>query len=226
MTESSHDRLDALRRERPEQLPDALALRLHRALSWLRRAEAEPEDPDARFLFLWIAFNAAYAEPVRSAEHTAEARRFNRFFRQVCRLDKQGELYELIWQRYPGPIRVFLDNRYVFQPFWDHHNGESGAQDWERRFANHRRSAHRALARRDTAMVLSRVFAGLYTLRNQLVHGGATWSGRVNREQVQLGAQILGDVVPRILELMRRHPEAQWGRPPYPPVDSGGSRTP
>ncbi|MFZ9363927.1 MAG: hypothetical protein ACO25T_09900, partial [Arenimonas sp.] len=38
------------------------AIRLHRAISWLARAEQEAEDPDARFIFLWIALNAAYAK--------------------------------------------------------------------------------------------------------------------------------------------------------------------
>jgi len=36
-------------------------VRLHRSLSWLTRADAEADDLDARFIFLWIAFNAAYA---------------------------------------------------------------------------------------------------------------------------------------------------------------------
>ena len=38
-----------------------LSLRLHRALSWLNRAEQLADDPDSQFIFLWIAFNAAYA---------------------------------------------------------------------------------------------------------------------------------------------------------------------
>ncbi|OBY90989.1 hypothetical protein A6723_020470 [Pseudomonas sp. AU11447] len=37
-----------------------LRLRVHRALSWLDRAE-QADDLDGRFIFLWIAFNAAYA---------------------------------------------------------------------------------------------------------------------------------------------------------------------
>ena len=37
-------------------------VRLHRAISWLTRAAQENDDPDARFIFLWIAFNAAYAK--------------------------------------------------------------------------------------------------------------------------------------------------------------------
>ena len=36
-------------------------MRTHRALSWLNRAEQESEDLDARFIFLWIAFNSAYS---------------------------------------------------------------------------------------------------------------------------------------------------------------------
>jgi hypothetical protein len=41
--------------------PPNLALRVHRALSWLNRAEQFAEDRDGNFIFPWIAFNAAYA---------------------------------------------------------------------------------------------------------------------------------------------------------------------
>ena len=42
--------------------PETMGLRVHRAISWIGRAEACEEDDDARFIFLWIAFNAAYAD--------------------------------------------------------------------------------------------------------------------------------------------------------------------
>lgn len=48
-------------RELREGFPLPLTLRVHRALSWLRRADAEREDLDVRFILLWIGFNAAYA---------------------------------------------------------------------------------------------------------------------------------------------------------------------
>ena len=35
--------------------------RVHRSISWLQRAEKEHDDPDARFIFLWISFNSAYS---------------------------------------------------------------------------------------------------------------------------------------------------------------------
>ncbi|MHC2258269.1 hypothetical protein [Sinorhizobium meliloti] len=42
--------------------PETMGLRAHRAISWIGRAEACGEDDDARFIFLWIAFNAAHAD--------------------------------------------------------------------------------------------------------------------------------------------------------------------
>lgn len=45
------------RQERDAQHSN-LRLRVHRALSWLDRAE-QADDLDGRFIFLWIAFNAA-----------------------------------------------------------------------------------------------------------------------------------------------------------------------
>ena len=51
------------RRIRPS-FSELIGLRIHRCLSWLDRAEQEGNDYDAAFIFLWISFNAAYAEEV------------------------------------------------------------------------------------------------------------------------------------------------------------------
>ncbi|WP_235901634.1 HEPN domain-containing protein [Alcanivorax sediminis] len=51
-------------RQERDNYPDNLGLRVHRALSWFNRAEQEA-DPDSRFIFLWIAFNAGYAKAIR-----------------------------------------------------------------------------------------------------------------------------------------------------------------
>src|SRR3546814_5534148 len=68
-----HENLKAKQRELRGNFPEPLTLRVHRALSWLRRAEAEQTDEAVRFILLWIGFNAAYAGDVeRSDEHTSE----------------------------------------------------------------------------------------------------------------------------------------------------------
>ena len=50
----------------------------------------------------------------------------------------------------------------------------------------------------DTQKVMGIMFDRLYTLRNQLLHGGATWNSGVNRNQISQGAEIMGQVVPII----------------------------
>ncbi len=47
-----------------ENYPANLGLRVHRALSWLNRAEQCENDLDGEFIFLWIAFNATYANEI------------------------------------------------------------------------------------------------------------------------------------------------------------------
>ena len=59
----NYDAIRARHRAVRDGYPPDLNLRLHRALSWLKRAEMA-EDDDGRFIFLWIAFNAAYAREI------------------------------------------------------------------------------------------------------------------------------------------------------------------
>lgn len=75
-----------------------------------------------------------------------------------------------------------------------------------------------AVMNNQTQVVLSIVFDRLYVLRNQLVHGGATWNSQVNRGQVSDGARILGTLVPIIIGLMIDHPELDFGEILYPVV--------
>ncbi|MBZ0330677.1 hypothetical protein KZO25_10165 [Halomonas sp. ANAO-440] len=210
----THDHLKSRQRAERHAHAEGIALRIHRALSWLHRAE-QCEDEDGRFIFLWIAFNAAYANDLGELRIT-EGRMFGDFLQRLDGLDDQNRLYELTWSRYPTAIRLLLDNRYVFQPYWDHQNGLGGSEDWEERFDVARRAANAALASHATGTVLSIVFQRLYTLRNQLIHGGATWNSSVNREQLRDAKGILGDVVPVIIEILLDNAGKHWGDACYP----------
>lgn len=206
-------------REIRDGFPSDLGLRVHRALSWLDRAERCADDPDAAFIFFWIAFNAAYANELRDPELEGERSVFDDYFQRLTALDAEYRLYDAIWERFPQEIRLLLNNRYVFQPFWRHHNHEAGYENWEQRFSRSRRRVNVALRERDTRLILSTLFDRLYVLRNQLVHGGATWNSAVNRDQVRDGARILAALVPVFIDLMMDNPEASWGAPYYPVVD-------
>ena len=199
--------------------PATMGLRVHRALSWIGRAEGCDGDHDTRFIFLWIAFNAAYADErefqaVAPGERTA----FLDFFGRLVALDGDKRIYGAIWQRFSGSIRLLMENRFVFNPFWQHHNGIEGFGDWEERFTASSRAFAQAFQSGDTARVLSFVFDRLYVLRNQLVHGGSTWNSSVNRAQVRDGAAILAFLMPVFVDLMMDNHHEDWGKPFYPVV--------
>lgn len=202
---------------------NAFTLRMHRALSWLERAEAEKGDDDVAFVCLWIAFNAAYAQDTGgNTDSTSERQTFRRFVTEVCRLDKDKALPALVWQVFPGPIRVLLDNHYLFQPFWDAFNNPridgSTPTHWRDEFDEARQRVHKALTQQNTERVLYEVFVRLYTLRNQLMHGGATWNSSVNRTQVRDGRALLTRVLPVMLGVMMQNPTRFEGKPFYPVV--------
>lgn len=214
-----YQNLKTRQREIRDGFPRPLKLRVHRALSWLERAEQEVEDDDARFIFLWVAFNAAYANQVPDRQNSSERTLFQGFLDRLIESDSERLLYELVWDRFSGAIRLLLDNQYVFQPFWDFQNGQIPEETWQTAFHNSKAAARRAMGSMDTQKIMGIMFDRLYTLRNQLLHGGATWNSSINRRQISQGAEIMGQVVPVVIHLMMNDHQRVWGEACYPVVD-------
>jgi hypothetical protein len=191
-------------------------VRVHRAISWLAGAEAHPDDLDAQFVFLWITFNAAYAQElgVESTERT----RLLSFLSRIVDADQQGRLYKALFEKFSGPLRTLIDNKFVFEPFWKALREHDSSERWKEQFVASKQSALAAIASSNTLQVLNVVFDRLYVLRNQLVHGGATWSSSVNRSQLRDGVAMLRTLVPIIIDLMLDHPELDFGDINYPVV--------
>jgi hypothetical protein len=215
----SYKELKDIHRETREGFPESLSLRTHRALSWLDRAERETEDADARFIFLWVAFNAAYANNLEDRQDAGEQQLFNEFLGRLIDSDKEQQLYALLWDRYAGDVRLFVDNQFVYRDFWDAQTGVIDEDVWQVRFAKSKAAFNKAMAGMNTKAMLGILFQRLYVLRNQLIHGGATWNGKVNRSQVESGTAILGDIVPVVIHLMMKQPNQIWGDPIYPVVE-------
>jgi hypothetical protein len=211
---------DRHRAERGAWHPN-LSLRVHRALSWLDRAEqlAGQDDTDGQFILLWIAFNAAYATDIDEKYREPEQLTFREFLEKLTQLDAGSRRFELmVWQEFPRSIRVLLDNQYVFADFWKAQNGSLPEETWKSNFGAANRAAHLALGKQDTVTVLSIVLSRIYTLRNQLIHGGATWGSSVNREQLRDCTSFMAKLVPITIEIMMDHPETLWGDACYPVV--------
>lgn len=194
--------------------PETWRVRLHRALSWLTRAEQEKGDDDACFIFLWVALNAAYAREFSLED--SERDRFRRFVGGLVHLDAAHHLHDALFRQFSGPIRLLIDNPYVYEPFWKALREHDSSERWKDSFVSSKKAAMFAITGGDTVTVLSIVFDRLYVLRNQLVHGGATWNSKLNREQLRDGVAILGVLVPLILEIMLQHPDHDFGEVLYP----------
>lgn len=201
---------------RGDEHPEPSRIRIHRSISWLTRAAQDGDDFDVQFVFLWIAFNAAYANAF-GFEETSRAQ-LSTFFALLDRLDEGRSLNDLVVKQFSGPIRTLISNRYVFEPFWKALRDHDASSPWERLLQESSKAATRATLDGRLLGVLPVVFDRLYVLRNQIVHGGATWNSAANRLQVKDGAQFMAAFVPAILRLMVEHPEADFGEVMYPVV--------
>lgn len=195
------------------QYNDELRLRVHRALSWLAQADAEKKHLDNKFIHLWIAFNAAYA---RNYGTSGDRTGVNNYLADICQLDQEGEIYTALWQTFSGSIRVLLNNPYCFQPFWEFHSGNYTENAWKEDFETAKQKALNGLMTKDTRLIMVTVFDRLYTLRNQIVHGGATFNSKANRSQLSDSCNILSTLIPIILQIMMDNPNENWGKPFYP----------
>ena len=222
----SHDELKQKQRHLREGFPEDIGLRIHRAISWVGRAEQEKQDHDAAFIFLWIAFNSAYAgEAEEDAERSlGERQQFIDLIDRLVERDADGRLYTAVWDRFRGPIATLMENRFVYRPFWLNQNGIPGNENWAKRFKSSAERFVRSMADKDTAYVLREVFDRLYMLRCQMMHGGTTWNSKVNRQQVRDGAKILQTLLPVMIDIMMDNPEDNWGRPFYPVVTVPAAR--
>src|SRR3546814_2265472 len=80
---------------------------------------------------------------------------FQAFFATLVGFDGKHRIYDMVWQRFPQEIRVLLANRYVFHPFWQHHNGASGYAGWADRLERSRTRSEEHTSELQSLMRLS-----------------------------------------------------------------------
>lgn len=201
-----------------DQFPESLSVRVHRALSWLDRSEMETKDFDSKFIFLWISFNAAYAQEFEGVESFTQKELLGGFIERIVSNDKGKLIYNLLWHQFSGPIRTLIDNQYVFQPYWSYLKGQRTETDWKESFLKAKQAANICLAEDNATVLLQIVLSRLYVLRNQMLHGLATWNGKVNRDQIRDGTAILERLVPIVIDLMMDDPHRNWGEHAFPVI--------
>lgn len=210
--------------------------RMDRALSWLERYEQAvggDEHLDERFLFLWIAFNAAYGDDEHlkaddSTQKEYEHTKIERFITNIARYDRGYRLADVI-SAHRDEVAQIIDNRFLLNLFWKAEYHKDIRNNWGATFVREKQQAKSILEQKflgdennEEMKVLCPVFNRLYTLRNQILHGSASWRDHYNRSSIESGEKILGFFMPLalkiMLETMQNNPNiAVWGHNAYPP---------
>lgn len=189
-------------------------IRIRRGLSWMECAqELGANAPDAAFVFHWSGFESLYSEPRPSPYDDAKAER-DAFLDIVFGLDvgQDALIYNSVIASESKTILTLAANAYVFTPFWKrYHAGEKSQSpsEWANPLIESVKQMIANLERREdgTQSALEILFDRLRELRNELVHGGATWKDSANRDQVKDGARIMSRLLPVFLDLMMDYPD-------------------
>ena len=196
-------------------LPETLTIRIHRAISWLKSAEKQEENLDLKCISLWVSFNACYAVDLNGISSKPEKAKLRDFTSSLVEFDRT-RLYNLFWEKYSGPVKVLIENKFVFEKFWEYNRGE--ANDYLPAFNKSIASATNCLSKQNIEGLIEIVLERLYTLRNQLIHGGATYNSKLNRTQLRDACNIMQLLVPIIIDIMLENGEHDWGEIAYPVV--------
>lgn len=203
------------RKLKASNLPETLTIRIHRAISWLKSAEKQDGNLDMKFLSLWIALNACYGVDLNGMSSKSERAKLRDFTTSLVLYDR-SRLYNLFWEKFSGPVRVLIENKFIYEKFWEFNRGE--IDDYLTPFNKSITIAHNCLSKENIEGLLEIVLERLYTLRNSIVHGGATFNSKLNRTQLRDASNIMQLLVPIIIDIMMENSNHNWGDITYPVV--------
>jgi hypothetical protein len=196
-------------------LSEAENTRLYRAISWLKSAKINDENLDLKFISLWIALNACYAVDLNGISSKPEKAKLRDFNSSLVKFDRT-RLYNLFWEKFSGPVRLLIENKFVFEKFWEYNRGE--IDNYEVAFNKSISKALDCLAKQDIEELMEIVLERLYTLRNSIIHGGSKFGSSLNRPQLEDACKIMQLLVPIIIDIMIENFDHDWGEIAYPVV--------
>jgi len=198
---------------------EAVMIRIHRAFSWLQRVEELGDGPvlDTALIFQWTALNSLYGrwdEAMR--EPVSDRGTLPAFLNRIVELDADERIIGVLDEHRKLVMSIFED-AYLTKFFWESPSDERMRKTQKTKF-----DARTWYQQRQYPPILGRLMERIYFLRCQLVHGGATSGGRLNRTAVRRCSTMLGHLITAImLVLIDGGWEDDWGQLCYPPVTPG-----
>ena len=207
--------MEELFKQKKAENSEQFNLRIHRGLSWFRKAGECDEDLDFNFLSLWVSFSALYAQKI---DLTKQRMVFSAFFQQIIHADYENKLHFLIWEKYGHIIKSLLNNPYIYQGYWDFKNKNINPETWKHDFDQERGWVQHALETKDILVVLNSVFERLHTLFQQVSQGGTTYNSGLNRSQLQQSCIILNAFIPVFIQILLENSQQLDQKKPFYPM--------
>lgn len=196
---------------------DSIAVRLHRAFSWLARVEQIPNDgadQDVVLICRWIAFNALYGRWDPDRREPAPGRTAWRdFLKRTVELDADGRLSQVLQLHKPLVVSI-LEDEYLSDFYWQEPSPSRAGKARKAKY-----DARTWYIEGRWGMILDRLMDRIYLLRCQLTHGAATYGGSLNRRSLKHCATMLGHLMPAVILVVIDHGrDESWGPMCYPPM--------
>ena len=188
---------------------------MYRADSWIRHAEKDPLDDDDRFIALWIAFNALYGQAdsyLMESTKPSEMQDVRTFVARACQIKGSERRFLRGLEAVGDDVRILCESPFLYIEYW----GSGFTDALEGRLQS---LSGRAAPRNRKALVqfLGDLFERIYVLRNQILHGSATYGSGANRGTLEPALRVLRELVPLLRTLVDESDSAvDWGRLPYP----------
>lgn len=236
-----YEKLNKEKRNIPDKF-EPLRLRIHRAISWGKRAEQETNDIDARFIFFWIGFNSLYSKEPElddgkgDSTHSKKSQSGDNKQTPIDTFDELQEylnvlvplnsklIHETFWKGTVFQAGVSLmEDEYLYKSFWKaktagdkHERWRKGMESDKRKFIQ-ARSLSEIQRKKIPEIFTSTIFRRLCVLRNQVIHGSATHKSNLNRKALRRGVRVLEKSLPVFIGLMIENQDKCWGIPRYLP---------
>ena len=222
--------------------------RLQRASSWLAKAKKIVDDPESKFIFLWIALNALggvrhevlktgwWRNEERSRHSLNKQQSDDKvllelewFLWRVCSLDSAERALRSVIEDHWPDVETVLRARYIMSYYW--HGNWQTEEDIDKRKKSSIRIVKDAISlgsdREKMYRALGEIIIWrLRTLRNQLFHGCATDTHSKRRaageSELEAGSRLLEELIWAFLVLMAGESESAryWPPCPYPRAGS------
>ena len=216
MNTADYERLNREKRKIADKFEKPLRLRVHRAISWGRRAQQAADDVDARFIFLWIGFNSLYSIDLEAGDKKA-LNEIRNYLKGLVPLNPDL-IHSLFWKGAVFNAGISLmEDEYLYKPFWRSQDGWRAGWDAERTEFIGAESPSEMQKAKIPEILAKTIFDRLYVLRNQVMHGSATHESQYNRTALYHGVKVLERTLPVFIELMIKKPSDKWGAPHYLP---------